>query len=362
MKIGFDGRYAEGNLGGIGKYIKYLLLELDKYGIDCIIFYSKEPKLKIEGKNIKSVILSSPNRYFFEQIALPFAISSEKVNLYHALGNIGIPLFSPVPSVLTVHDIIPLKIKNYFSYTRVPFLSEFSYNFRLRTSIFKASKIITVSSFVKDELIKKLNVSEEKVETIYSGKPDILVPGKVPQQLYGQKYVLNHGGIDIRKNLDNLIKAFAISSLKTREIKLIITGENQKMRGVLENLIMKLGLIDSVIFTGYVDDSTLAAIIKNAEMICYPTLSEGFGFPVLEGFGAGIPVVSSNTSSIPEIAGKAALLVNPNSVSEIANAMEKVLDSPKLRKEMVSKGKEQYNKFSWERAANEYIDLYNNIK
>jgi hypothetical protein len=110
MIIGFDGRYAEGKLVGVGKYIKYLLLELDKLGVKCVIFYSKSPEIEIKGENIRSVILNSTNRYIFEQILLPIALKHEKVDLYHALGNLGVPLFCPVPTILTVHDIIPLEI------------------------------------------------------------------------------------------------------------------------------------------------------------------------------------------------------------------------------------------------------------
>ena len=361
MRIGFDGRYAEGNLVGVGKYIQSLIIELSKLGVECVIFYSNKPEVEIKGKNIKSVILHSENRYLFEQALLPAALKKEKVDLYHATGNVGVPVFCPVPAVLTIHDIIPLEIKDYFSYSPAPFLSKLSYISRLKSSLLKSVRIVTVSNFVKRELVKKMGVPSEKITTIYSGTPNIIKGGKLPKELTGKKYILNNGGIDIRKNLDRLIEAYQVIHKKYPDVYLVITSENSRMKKDLETLTNKRGLSKFVLFTGYVDDKSLTSIVRSSFMVCYPTLSEGFGFPILEGFGNGVPVVSSNTSSLPEVSGSAALLVNPKNVGEIAGAMEKILTDKKLRDRMVLKGKGQYNMFSWAKTAHEYLDLYNHI-
>lgn len=362
MKIGFDGRYAERDLVGVGKYIKFLLQELNKRGINCVIFYSGKPKFAIYGKNIKSIILPTKNRYIFEQIALPLALKKEKVDLYHALGNVGIPIFCPVLAVLTVHDIVPLEIGDYFSYSPTPFLSKFSYLFRLKSSLLRAKRVITVSKFVKKELEKKLNIPADKIRTIYSGRPILESGGSLPTNLKNQKYILNHGGIDIRKNLDRLVKAFSLVHGKYDNLKLVITGENIRIKSKLDKLITNLKLRNSIIFTGYVDDKILGAIIKNASLICYPTLSEGFGFPILESFSVRVPVITSNTSSIPEIAGDSAILINPKNKKEISGAIMRVLKDNKLSRALVESGFEQVKKFSWKEAVNEYLNLYNSIK
>ncbi len=362
MIIGFDGRYAEGDLAGVGKYILKLAVGLSKKGVKVVIFYSKKPKFEIKEKNIYSKILPVQNRYIFEQILLPIALKKEKVDLYHAPGNVGIPIFCPVPAVLSVHDIIPLEIKDYFSYSPAPVLSKLSYLFRLKTSIFKADKIVVVSNYVGAQLIKKLNVDAKKITVIYSGAPEIIKGGKLPKELIGKKYILNHGGIDIRKNLGELIDAFNIFHKKYPDVKLVIMGKNKRIRDELNLQIGKLKIDKSIIFPGYVDEKTLWAIIKNALGICYPTLSEGFGFPILEGFGARVPVISSKTSAIPEIAGKAALLINPKNRHEIVNALEKVLNDKKLRQKMILEGQKEYHRFDWKKAANEYLNLYNGIK
>ena len=123
MRIGFDGRYAEGDLVGVGKYIKALVMGLDELGVECVIFYSKKPKYLIAGRNTKSIVLPKSNRITFEQIFIPIALKKYQIDIYHATGNMGIPLFSNVKSVLTIHDLIPLQYENYFSYSKFPFLS-----------------------------------------------------------------------------------------------------------------------------------------------------------------------------------------------------------------------------------------------
>ncbi len=359
MRIGFDARYAEGDLVGVGKYIQSLVLNVSKLGFECVLFYSQKPKYKIIGENISSLVLQSNNRYVFEQINIPLALIRGNIDLYHATGNIGIPIFCPVPSILTIHDIIPITVKNYFSYSLSPIISQLSYFIRLETSIFKSTKIVAVSNFVKDEVVKKLGVGKNKIFAIHSGVPSIAKAGILPNGLKKTKYILNNGGIDIRKNIDTLIYAFCLVHKKFSKLKLVVTGENLRIKKQLENLVKKLKLTDSVVFTGYIDNPTLSALIKSAELICYPTHSEGFGFPVLEGFSHGVPVVSSNTSAIPEIAGNAAILIDPNNKVEIAQAITKVLESNKLKNELIKRGKKRIKDFDWNKSANEYVNLYN---
>lgn len=355
MKIGFDGRYAEGDLVGVGKYIKNLVLGLDELGIECIIFYTQKPKHKISGENIRSVILPKSNRIFFEQFSLPKAFKKYKIDLYHAPGNMGIPLFSNVKSVLTVHDLIPLQYKNYFNYSKLPFLSKLLYISRLKSSIKLADKIVSVSKFTKNELVAK-GVNPNKISVIYSGV-NIFPKSISTKNIYGD-YIINNGGLDIRKNADGLIKAFALVHKKFPKLKLVITGENPRFKKELSKLVKDLDITDSVIFTGYVSENEMAGLIKNAKCLCYPSIIEGFGFPVLEAFSLGTPVIASNTSSIPEIAGDAAILVDPKITSQISEAVIKILSNKNLSVSLIKSGKERVKMFSWEKSAEEYLNLY----
>jgi len=299
--------------------------------------------------------LSESNTFIFEQILLPKAFNRYKIDIYHATGNAGIPLFSKIKSVLTVHDLIPLQIENYFSYSKFPMLSRYIYLLRLKSSLKKASRIVTVSKYTRKEL-KKIGFFGSKTFVIYSGL--VAFPKTFrDKNVYGN-YILNNGGIDVRKNLDGLIKAFSDIKEKYSDLKLVITGENKSCKKELIKLVEKMKLDKSIIFTGYINNNKMASLIKNAKCLCYPSLIEGFGFPVLEAFFFRTPVIASNTSSIPEVAGNAAVLVNPKIREEISGAIMRVLKDNKLRNSLRMAGWAQVKKFSWENTINEYLDLY----
>lgn len=362
MRVGFDGRYAQGDLVGIGKHISNLIDQITKKDIECVIFYSKKPKKPIIGKNITSVILPSLNRFTFEQLNLPKALGREKVDLYHAIGNTGIPLFCPVPAVLTVHDIIPLLVGDYFKSLKYGFINSFSYLFQLKTSLFKAKKVITVSEYTKKTLVENLGVKPSKIKSIHSGAPKVShLTDKLPQGLKPRGYILNNGGIDIRKNLSFLIRAFPKVNAQIPGLKLVITGENKKMVESLKVEAKVLGLEEAVVFPGYVEEDMLWSLIRQARCLCYPSMVEGFGGPVLEGFAAGVPVITSNTSSLPEIAGKAAYLVDPNKVEEATEAILKISQDGDLREKLVIKGRKRTKAFSWEKTAEEVVKVYEEV-
>lgn len=361
MKVAFDGRYAEGNLAGIGNYIKHLTTALSERGVSCLIFYSQKPKLKMLRKNIKPIILPSKNRYHYEQFLIPRALEESKVDLYHATGNVGIPLFCLTPVILTVHDIIPVEMKGYFNSSKYPLLSRVSYFLRLKSSVWRAKKIITITDFVKKQLVNRLSVKSGKIVVINSGVKVKSSKGRLPKGVQKRKFILNQGGIDNRKNLERLIKAFSLICKDFPKMKLVITGDNPELRGKMERQAKFLELENLVIFPGYVDEDVLWTLIKSASCICYPTLVEGFGAPVLEGFAAGVPVVSSSRTSIPEIADNAAVLVNPLSVNEIARAIRKVLTDKNFVQQIISKGFIQTKKYSWENTVRQTLRVYNEV-
>lgn len=359
MKIGFDGRYAEGDLVGVGKYIVDLVSEIARKNTKCVVFYSQRPKQMSSSQNITFKILPSVNRYAFEQINLPKAFIREKIDLYHATGNLGIPFFCPVPAVLTIHDIIPILINDYFKYSKYKFISKFSYSLRLKTSLLKAKKIISASKFTKKSVIDNLAIKEDKIKVIYYGAPKIdFKSSKLPPGLKANRYILNQGGLDLRKNLDRLIRAFAKVILSMPDLKLVIAGENDNLKRELENEANILGIKESVLFPGYVEKEGLWSLIRQASCICYPSLLEGFGRPVLEGFAAGVPVITSKTSSLPEVSGQAAYLVGPEKENEITQAILEVLRNKNLRKKMIKSGRQRIKKFSWSKNAEETINIY----
>ncbi len=358
MKIGIDGRYAQGDLVGVGNYIKNLVAGLSKNNFECIIFYSKEPKIKI--KNATNIILNTTNRFYFEQILLPLALNRNEIDLYHATANSGLPFFSFIPFVLTIHDIIPLRFRNYFKFSRFPFLSKKLFQFNMILSSYKSRKIITISKFVKKEVVDTFKIPPSKIQVIHSGVK-LANTGRLPTKLVGEKYILNQGGIDIRKNLDGLIKAFLLIKKKFPDYKLVITGENLELKIVLQSLVNKLNLEDSIFFVGYVSERTLSALVKHSSCICYPSFMEGFGMPGLEGLEAGIPVVCSNTTSFPEIMNGVAVLVNPDSCSDIAAGVISILKNKKRSFNMIKKGKILVKEFRWEQTVSETLKIYREV-
>lgn len=355
MKVGIDGRYAQKNLVGIGKYVKNLAEGLSDKGFECVIFYSEKPDLRIEGAN--TVILKTSNRYYFEQILLPLALRKNKVDVYHATGNSGVPFFSSIPAVLTVHDIIPLEFKGYFKFSKIPFLSKNIFRLNLIISCYKARKMITVSKFVKQQMVDVFSISPEKIRVIYSGVRFGKL-GILPDGLIKKKYILSHGGIDVRKNLEGTIKAFAIIKKVFSGYKLVITGENPELKVKLQNIVEELNLEGSVVFTGYVSDNILHSLIKNASCICYLSFMEGFGMPVLESFVAGVPVVCSNRTALPEIGDNAALLVNPNDCKQIALAVISVLKDERKSLKMIKAGKKISERYNWLSFVKQTIEVY----
>jgi glycosyltransferase involved in cell wall biosynthesis len=359
MKIGFDGRHAERDLVGVGKYIVDLVSEIVRRDIKCVIFYSQRPRQTPFTQKITIKVLHSINRYTFEQNNLPKALIQEKIDVYHAAGNLGVPIFCPVPAVLTIHDIIPILVKDYFKYSKYKFISKYSYLFRTRTSALKAKEIIAVSEFTKKTIVNNLGVKQAKIKVIHYGAPKVShKSNKLPAGLKPQKYVLNQGGLDLRKNLSLLISAFSRVIEEIPDLKLVIAGENEVIKRELKSGIRSLNIEKSVVFPGYVGKEGLWSLIRQANCICYPSLFEGFGRPVLEGFVAGVPVITSKTSSLPEVSGQAAYLVDPEKEDEITQAILEVVKNKNLRKKMVERGKQRIKKFSWSKNAEETIKIY----
>jgi glycosyltransferase involved in cell wall biosynthesis len=358
MKIAIDARYAEGKLTGIGQYIEKLALALSERGHEVFLCYSKDPEILIRGEQIHKIVLRSKNRYHFEQLLLPQYLKKEKVDLYHAAGNLGVPIFCSVPSVLTVHDIIPLVYPNYFAFSKLPFISKISFLIRTLISLYRAKTIITDSRFTKDSLIKRFMIHEDKIKVIPLAVDPIGAKSSLPKEIVGNEYVINNGGIDVRKNLFRLIDAFSKVLDEFPKLKLVITGENPILMPSLKDYAKRLGVNGSVFFTYYVEEKILWSLVKSAVCLCLPTEIEGFGFPVLIGMKAGIPVVASNCSSIPEITGDAAILVDPYNVDDITNGLRRVLTDKALRRDLVRRGLIQGEKFKWSTTLDETIKLY----
>lgn len=358
MKIGiFLHPYDEKKPAGLGEYIYSLtknLIERDKKN-RYVIFLKNRPvkNLNILGDNWE-IFAPPASGPLWRDLAL---LLGPKVDTT-IFNTPVLPIFyKPRKSTVVVHDfayyILPTKgIREYISKEAVYLLNKRALN--------KAEKIVSVSNATKEDIVKIFNIDSSKIKVVYNGFRDICnqPPTAVPVE---KPFFLFVGVIKERKNVLNIVKAF-IEAKKGYNLKqkLVIAGKGSgNYFDKIKDLIDSSGLKEEIIFLGYVSDSQLVYLYKNADALIFPSLVEGFGFPILEAMSCGLPVITSNSSSLAEVGGDAAILVDPNSVQDISSAMVKIGQDEKLRTELADKGRERVKLFSWEKTAEEFYKILN---
>ncbi len=304
---------------------------------------------------------SIPLPRFWTQARLATELFRESPDLLFIPAH-TLPILRPrtLKTVVTIHDLGVEYLKEYH---------QFPHKLYLGKSTTYASKhadgIIAVSESTKRDLIAKLGTPEEKIQVIYEGfDSKIFYPrdskevSKIKEKLNIKgDYLLFVGTIQPRKNLLRLIQAFSnyLAHTKKGDIQLIIAG---KKGWLYEDILLapaRLNIDDKVKFVGHVGDSDLPALYSGASAFLFPSLYEGFGLPLLEAFASKIPVLTSNISSLPEVAGEAALKVDPNSTTQITEALDQIITNDKLRQQLISDSQLQLKKFSWKKCAQETL-------
>jgi glycosyltransferase involved in cell wall biosynthesis len=268
-----------------------------------------------------------------------------------------LPLWFPGPAVVTVHDLGYV----YFPDAHPPLARRYL-DWSTRHSVRRATRIIADSLATSNDLAAHYGVSENRISLVYPGVDETLAPVTDPRKLaavracYGlpERYLLFVGTLQPRKNIARIVQAYGCwrSSQLAPDVALVLAGQ----QGWLYDPGWTSG-VDGVILPGYVDDADVAALYSGALALVFPTLQEGFGFPVLEAMRCGTPVITSATSSLPEVAGDAALLVNPRNTDEIAQAIVRVLTDQALRTDLVARGYRQAQQFTWRRAAEQTLHV-----
>jgi glycosyltransferase involved in cell wall biosynthesis len=239
----------------------------------------------------------------------------------------------------------------------------------MRVSARKASKIIAISENTKKDIIDYFGIDEEKIRVIYLGvdrqfspQPDMDEVGVLSKYNLPSGYILSVGTLEPRKNLIRLINAYKMVASSGEPVpKLVIVGGQGWGDEELGKVVRESGLIDLVILTGYVPDEDLPALYRNTTVFVYPSLYEGFGLPPLEAMACGTPVITSNVSSLPEVVGDAAILIDPYNTTEIAQAIASVLKDKELRERLRMNGLARSNLFSWDKTARETLKLYQEV-
>lgn len=375
MTIGIDIRIlARGTRTGIEEYTINLLsrlLSLDK-NIKFKLFYNAFSRQPLDYPwlrlpNVELREFGYPNRFVFD----PAAKFLKLPKIDRLLGGIDV-LFAPhfllapcsraCKKVLTFHDLSFEYFPEFFPWRKRSwhkFLSP-------RARAGEAEKIIAVSESTKNDLVDLYGAPEEKIKVIYSGVGEEFqvqsenLKFKIVKEKYNlpEKFILYFGTIEPRKNIAGLICAFEIFKKNGGgDYKLVIAGGAGWLCQDIFRAAKNSDCARDIIFTGFVTPSDKTALYNLAALFVYPSFFEGFGFPPLEAMACGAPVITSNTSCFPEVAGEAALMVDPYNFGEIAWAMQEVLRDENLRRDLIGKGLGHAKKFSWDRCAEDTLKL-----
>ena len=371
MRIAIDATILRSQNTGTGFYVINLLNGLMKYDKEneYIVFGNKEIIKKfvfLNNKNfrIENVIFKNRIvRVLWQLFILPFKLKKLNVNILHSTNYIT-PLFKfNLKFIVTIHDLTFIIFPEKFTIVKRLF-------FRFMVPIFirRADKVITVSENTKNDIIKFLKVPKEKISVTfetYNECYDSEIKKEDSKKIldkYGinKNYFLFVGMIEPRKNILSILKAFIELDDELDE-DLVIVGKKgwyyREIEEFMENIKNKR-LKNRIIFTGFVSEKELVSIYKNAEIFIYPSFYEGFGIPPLEAMVCGVPVITSNTSSIPEVVGDAAIKIDPYNYIELKEAIKVLKHNPQKKEEMSEKGKEQSKKFSSKKFAENTINIY----
>ena len=364
MTIAIDGNEANvKNRVGSGVYTYELLKQFVKLKSPQFTVYLKEEPLTglpKETENFKYIVFGPKN--FWTQFALPIKLTfGLKPDVFFSPAHYG-PRFSKAPYVVTIHDLSYLHFPELFKKEDLLQLTNWS-----KYSIRNSSAIIAPSKSTKEDIVKNYQIPPPKITVTYEGynkeafKPQSTAKVSSAKKKYkiAGDYVIFVGTLQPRKNIERLIKAFEILNTKYQILNtnLVIAGKKGWLYDSILQKPKDLGIEDKVIFTDFVPDADLPALISGAKLYVNPSLWEGFGIPVIEAQACGVPVVVSNTSSLPEIVGKSALTFNPKDVKDISSAILVMLTDDKLREIFIKKGLENIKRFSWESCAKQTLKV-----
>lgn len=323
-----------------------------------------------DAPNFRIVELGGGPYPAWEQFALPKAAAKEGCDILHCTSNTG-PLKSSVPLITILHDIIYLESVSILKKggTWYQKIGNMYRRFVVPTVVRRSKRVVTVSNFEKERIRNFMNLDGNLV-AIYNGVGNhfkkitdqkLLDEAKQRYQL-PDKFFFFLGNTDPKKNTPNVLKAFAeFNEQSSEKYKLVMLDYDESE---LQNILKAIGhpeIRTDIHLTGYVNNLDLPAILSQCKVFLYPSLRESFGIPILEGMACGVPVITSNTSSMPEVAGDAALLVDPAKPEEITNAIHQMLNNPELMDEYAQKGIERAKQFSWKNMAIEYLKLYKEV-
>lgn len=367
MRIAIDIRKL--NDYGIGTYLRNLLRQLARIDHDTeyvlLCRPADQPLAGRLGANFRCVTETSGLYSIREQLSIPLGLARLKPDLFHSPHYV-LPPLAPCRAVVTIHDCIHLIFPQYlrrrmaYAYARTMFW----------TAVHRASRILTVSEASKRDILRFFDVPESKVTVIYNAIDDLffdeppeeeIVRVRERYQLH-ERFVMYGGNVSPHKNIERLIDAFVLLRQDgLDDLKLLVTGGEVSRYASLRRAVHRHNMHQHIRFLGYQSTTTLAALYRLADVFVFPSLYEGFGLPPLEAMASGTPVVVSNVSSLPEVVGDGAILVNPYDPRAIANGVRQALGDAALRERLRERGLARARSFSWSASVRKLHGIYQEL-
>lgn len=343
------------------------LQQMDKENEYYVFVKPGEDRCVESSANVHVVELNCPSYPLWEQWALPRAAKKAGVELLHCTSNTA-PIWSDIPLVLTLHDIIFLEPRDKQNKSLYQNLGWLYRRWDVPRILNKCRRIITVSNFEMENIINKLNIPRERMAMIYNGYNEWFKPIEDTEEIY-KKYISEKGfffflgNTDPKKNTERTLVAYSkyLNQSTVRRKLLMADLDPEYLNGIIERNHIE-NIRSNIVMPGYIVNSDLPYIYNNAFAFLYTSLRESFGIPLLEGMACGVPVITSNTSSMPEIGGPEAILINPESSEEIAGMMLRLENDEAFYNEKRKVGFERAKLFSWRKTAEQLLALYLRIK
>lgn len=374
MKIAFDAKRITHNSTGLGNYSRYIVDILSEYyPHSSYLLFSPSP-----GKdNLRNKLTSRDNITYnypegIKKYVKPYwrsrlildELKEKGVDIFHGLSN-ELPLGinkSGIPSVVTIHDLIFLRFPHFYKS-----IDRSIYNYKFKRACKEADKVIAVSEMTRRDIINYYGIDENKIVTIYQGCDKTFEtdpPKAIKEKVKGkyslpERYILNVGTIESRKNLLLLLRA--LTEIEDEEIKVVVVGRKTAYYEEVEQFIAEKKLHDRVIILNGVTFAELPSIYRMATLFVYPSYFEGFGIPIIEALHSEVPVIAATGSCLEEAGGASSLYVNPDKPLELANKINYVLNNDEIRQNMINDGKEYVKRFMPDIIASQIMSLYEDL-